>query len=799
MGILSDLKVSFRGLGKHSLVSVVAVLTLGLGIGANTAIFTLVNAVLFKELPFDRPDEIVSLTGFGPMSYPDFVDIEESMASVRGLAAFARIAVDVSSPGQFAERTTGAFVTSDTFSLLGEAPLLGRDFDAFSGGTQQAPTVLISYDLWQRRYGADADALGQPVLVDRRTYTIIGVMAPGMKFPFDEDVWIPLDPNGQQSREQQQYEVFGRLESGVTRQQSLAELTIIMRQLREDYPGRRLGPATVIPFADSLFYWGNNRSIGTQALIFVGAVLFVLLITCASVSHLLLSRAFRRSRDAAVRVALGAATWHIIRQVLIEGLLLSSLGGVLGLGLAQMGLRFFTESSLGSTSPYWIDFSMDHVAFLYFAAICITAGLLSAIVPALQLSNVNVIGSLKASTQGMLGSMRSSRGTSVLLIGEVGLTMVLLVGAALMIRSLFAFQQIDVGIQTDGLLTAQIGLPPAAYPEDSNRIEFVERMTERLNGLSSVDALTVASHTPGGGALNMAYEAEGAGGGVDQPITSLQTIGAVAVAPGYFSALGLEMIRGREFDSLEIDATVVNSAFAERHWPGLDPLGRRIRLGQGQDVRFVEVVGVSPHVFQVTAGQGDSAPMIYIPYRQFPVRTVRLLARGRTDRLDGLALELREELSSMDPDLPLADIQSVDGFLRERSWPQRVLAVLSSLFALIATATASIALYAVTAHEVRQKTREIGLRMALGATGREIMSFVLIRTLKHVATGLAIGMVLALAVSRTLASLLFGVASSDPATFVAVALLLMAVSLMACLPSALRAVRLDPSVALHEN
>ncbi|HXT16145.1 MAG TPA: ABC transporter permease [Gemmatimonadaceae bacterium] len=802
--MLHDLRFALRVLLKNRAFSAVVVVTMALGIGVNTAIFTIINSVLFKGMPFPNPGEIAFISTNRGVSYADFIDYREQSRSFKGLGAFTNLGADLSDGDVAAERVTGARITANTFSLLGAVPLVGRDFTPQDEQAGADRVVLLSYGLWQTRYSGDAGILGRTIRINLEEYTVVGVMRPGEGFPQDTRLWIPFVSNPLAlRRENRQMVVFARLGEGISYERAGAELTGIVDALAEAYPetNKDLVPS-VAPYTDR----GTTGPIRVILYSLLGAVCFVLLIACANVANLLLSRAIQRTRETSVRTAMGASRWRIVRQLLVESVMLSVVGGVLGLGVGLLGVRWIDVATVPTGRPYWLDFSMDYRVFAYFAAVSIFTGILFGLAPALQISKSNVSENLKEGGRSGSSGKRAGRMTDVLLVGQIGLTIVLLVGAGLMIRSFLITQQFDIGVDTENLITVQVTLPASRYPQPGDRQAFQERLKERLQTVPGVDSLTIVSQAPAAGAQQRTLKIEGRD--MTDANNRLPTVARLVVEPDYFDALDLSIARGRRFTETDgapgSEAAIVNEVFAARYFENGDPLGSRIRLGEDlsrgtEDLAapWLTIVGVSPPVYQQSPTQELRVqPTVYVPFRQEPPNAFTVLARSRLAG-DAVIQGIRSELRQLDADLPLYNIRTMDDILAQRNWPYRIFGTLFGAFAVIALLISSVGIYAVTAHGVGQRTQELGVRMALGAARRDILWLVLRKGLVRIVIGMVIGVGAAAGVSRVLSSVLVNTTSTDPATFVSICLLLAAVTLLACFVPARRATRLDPVNALR--
>ena len=802
--MLHDFRFGLRVLLKNRAFTAVVVATLALGIGVNTTIFTIVNAVVFKGMPFDNPEELSFISSNrGGISYPDLIDFREQGRLFKGLGAFTGYGADISDGDAAAERVTGARITANTWSLLGTQPLLGRDFSPEDEKRGAEPVVLLSYGLWTTRYGSDAGILGKTIRINLVEHTVIGVMRPGEAFPNANRLWVPLVPDAfTENRNARGLVVFGRLGDGVSFERAGVELSAIAAQLARQYPDSNKDiEARVAPYTDRQ----TTGAIRVVLYSLLGAVCFVLLIACANVANLLLARAVRRTRETSIRTAIGASRWRIVRQLLVESVMMSILGGVLGLGIGLLGVWWFDVATLPSGRPYWIEFTMDFRVFAYFAAISIFTGILFGLAPALQVSKSNVSENLKEGGRSGSGK-RAGRMTDALLVGQIALTIVLLVGAGLMIRSFLITQQFDIGVNTENLVTVQLTLPNARYPQPADRVAFQERLTERLDAVPGVDSLTITSNPPAGGAQTLTLKIEGRD--MVDANNRLPNVHRLVVVPDYFESLDLPIRRGRGFGEADgapgAEAAIVNERFVTRYFPDTDPLGIRLRLGQDVNrgtedtaAPWLTIVGVSPPVFQQSPQQDLSVqPTVYVPFRQEPPVGFTILARTRVAG-DAVVNAIRNELRQLDADLPLFNIRTMDEILSQRNWPYRIFGTLFATFAVIALLISAVGIYAVTAHGVGQRTQEIGVRMALGAARRDILWLILKQGTLRIVIGLVLGVLAAFGASRVFVSILVNTTPSDPATVVSICLLLTSVTLLACFVPARRATRLHPTQALR--
>ena len=813
MSLLQDLRFAVRLLIKDRWFTFVAVFALALGIGVNATVFTFVNAVLIRGLPFNDPDRIVVVVSRDARnrdrgaSYADFEDWRVATRTFSGMSAFSGQTMNLSDEGRSPERFQGPYLSANAFKLIGQQPLLGRDFLPEDDRPGAAAVVILGSGVWKNRYGSDPSVVGRTIKVNEVPATVIGVMPEGFKFPTNADVWMPLAQAPrltEQKRDARTIDVFGRLGDRVTLAQAQSEMGTIARKLAGDYPDTNKDiTAHVMTFNER----ANGGPIKLIFLSLMGAVGFVLLIACANVANLLLARSSGRVREMSVRIALGASRWRIVRQLLVESVLLSIVGGLLGLALAYVGVRLFDAATQDVGKPYWIQFTMDAQVFAFFAAVCLGTGIVFGLAPALHVSKTDLNEVLKDGGRSGSSGMRARRWTSALIVAELALTLVLLAGAGLMMRSFVNLYRMDIGIETTQLLTMRLSLPNQKYPTPELRRAFYERLDQRLAGIGRIQAATITTNTPLGGGFPRLLAVDGrelAAG--EQPPTVTQ----VTIGPRYFETLGVKVLRGRAFDELDgtpgHDSAIVNQRFVSMHFGGDDPIGRRIKLTPDGPAApgtpapaWVTIVGIAPTVRQ-RAQPGDDLPdpVVYIPLRAQPSSFAMLLIRAQRDPASLTSLA-REEVRAIDADLPLFGILTMDQQVAQQRWPFRVFGTMFAIFAVIALALSAVGLYAVTAYSVAQRTQEIGVRMALGARAAQVLWLILRRAIVQMSIGLAIGIAGAVGVGKLLASVLFQTGARDPVLLTLIVSLLVVVSTAACVWPARRATRLDPVNALRND
>ncbi len=819
MGFWEDLRFAARLLVKDKWFTVVAALALALGIGVNTTVFTFVNAVLIRGLPIDEPDSVMALRSFDPVrnremgvSYLDFRDWRDASRTFESLAAFTSGTANVSDEGRLPEQFNGTYLSANAFKVMRQRPALGRDFLPEDDRPGAAAVVLLGHGMWQNRYGSDPNVVGRTIRVNDIPSVVIGVMPEGFKFPQNADLWQPLaliSGLDEQKRNARGLLAFGRLVPGATRDQAQGELINIGHKLTADYPDTN---KDVQPKVQTFNEFMNGGPIRAVFLSLMGAVAFVLLIACANVANLLLARSTQRGREISVRISLGATRWRVVRQLLIESVLLALISGAIGLAISFVGIRLFDQATQDVGRPYWIQFTMDRAVFGYLAAICLGTGVLFGLAPALHISKTDVNEVLKEGGRSGTAGVRARRWTGALMVGELALTVVLLAGAAFMMRNFVTLYSLDLGIDTSKLLVMRLALPERKYPAIEQRLAFYQNIEERLKANNRIEAVTITSNPPmqGGFLRRLTLDGKPLEQGQQAPNVTMLT-----VDPRYFETIGVPLIRGRgltdEDGMTGRESAVINQRFAQLHFPNEEPLGRRIVLsidlqggaapGNGIPLSLTAtIVGIAPNVRQRDFQLPDPDPVVYLPFRTDPRAFMTLLVRSQGDP-NAMAPILREEVRAIDADLPLFGIMTMDRSLAQARWPFRIFGSMFALFAFIALALSAIGLYAVTAYSVTQRTQEVGVRMALGAQSSQVTWLFLRRSFVQLAIGLTLGVAGAYGVGRLFQStqLLVQTTAGDPLIIGGIAVLLAVVAVAASVWPARRATRLDPLIALRRN
>jgi putative ABC transport system permease protein len=784
----------------------VIVLTLGLGIGANTAIFSVVNAVLLRPLPYSEPERLVTITHFYPslnnleagFAAPTFRDVGNQGRIFDGVAVQSWWQANLTGKGE-PERLTGSLVSGDFFSTLGVSASHGRTILSGEAEPGRDRVVVLSHGIWRRLFGEQRDAVGQTVQLNGESYQIVGVMPANFRDLFHQNAefWVPLtiSPSQYQARTNEYLAATARLKPGVTLEQAQREMAAFAERLKADNPGSYPADWTLRTFSLDEKAKGNIRP---ALLVLLGAVGLVLLIACANVTNLLLARSAVRTKEVAIRSALGAKRADLVRQLLTESLLLSLLGGALALLLAYGGIRLLT--ALNPTGLAGIEgLGIDGTAMLFTLGIAVLTSLLFGVVPALKASRTDLQGTLKEGGRTDTSDAGGQMMRKGLVVAEVALALMLLVGAGLLIRSFAHLQQVDPGFTPDNVVTASIALPDATYGSDTAQVAFFDAVLSRIAAIPGVRSVGATSAMPfSGNTSNRSFMVEGLELGENQPAPWGEYR---LVDPNFHRTMGIPLIRGRFFSDSDRQGSprvaVIDQELANRYWPNQDPIGKRLAFppAQDQEPNWIEVVGVVGH----TAHSGLDAErkvQLYRPYRQAGTGFLNLAVRTTGDPMRSVGA-IRAAVRSVDPNQPIADVKTMQQLMDSAVGQRRFSMILLGLFAGIALLLASIGIYGVMSFDVARRGREMGLRIALGAERGSVMREVMQRGVSLTLIGVGLGLVGALLLSRLIASQLYGIGSTDPLTFVAVALLLAGVAVLATLVPAWRATRVDPMVALR--
>ena len=796
---MNNLRLALRQLRKAPGFTAVAVLTLALGIGANTAIFSVVNAVLLRPLPYPDPDRLTVFTQTHPkmpnayVSFPDYLDYRRDNKLFEHLAVSGQRSVSLSGlDGRDAEQIAGAIVTASFFKVVGLEPQIGRTFNDEEDRIGGPQLVVLSDKLWQRFFQRDRDVLGKTLTFGGEPYTVVGVMPPQMFSPQGADAWFPLGPRTSHEAYQTRgsrpgLTGWGRLKPGVTVEMAQAELTTLTKRLAEEYPNsnKNIG-VRVQPLLENQV--GEYRSSLTLLLCAVGVVL---LIACANLANLLAARGAARAREFAIRTAIGATRWQIVRQLLLESLVLAVLGGVLGIFLAAWG-RDLLVALMPPDAMRFQETRLDVWVLLFSGGLSIATSLLFGLWPAWQTSRADAQSALKAGAHGSSDAPAARRSREWLIISEVALTLVLLSAAALVLKSFANSASARLGFEPQGLATGQIILRGPAYAEDEKMLGFQTNLLEKLRAMPGVEHAALAAAPPFLTRWKSGFVPEGMAQpeGVATPIMELSSF-----MGDYFSALGTPLLRGRTFtpnDNKDApQVIIIDQVTAENYFPGEDPIGKRIKVGK----TMREIVGIVPRL-KLHGFEEPTLPQGHIPTYQQPDDGMVLLLRTTT-RIEALERSLRQVVASIDPTQPVFDLRSMQDRVEETWATPRLTAFLLGTFAGLALLLAVVGIYGVMAYNGERRTREIGVRLALGARHRQIVQMMLNQGMRMLGIGLLIGLGGALAASRLLRSLLFEVSATDPAIYVGVAVVLAIAAAVACWIPARRAARVNPMITLR--
>jgi putative ABC transport system permease protein len=797
-----DLLYALRRFVKAPAFTCVAVTTLALGIGANTAIFSVVNGVLLRPLPYPQPDRLVGVYHVNGghrvvMSGPNFIDVTKSATTFENAAAVDTGRAILTGEGEPA-RLPVAEVSASLFNVLRVRPEVGRTFNAGENTPGATNVVILSHNLWRQRFGSDPGVIGKRIMIDSVPKEVVGVMPAGFSYPAGREAWMPLEYDGNfvsRQRGAWYLEVVARLKPGVTPQESAAEVETIGRRLAREYPDAdsEIGMSTY-PLLESMV--GEIR---LAVLVLLGAVGFVLLIACTNVANLLLARAAARGSEMAVRTALGASRSRLVRQLLTESVLLALAGAAGGLLLAVWGVDLLLRLKPEGI-PRLDDVRIDGTVILFTVAVALVTGVLFGVVPASSATR-GLNETLKESGRGAVGNRGGQRLRAVLVVAELALAVMLLAGAGLLLRSFMKLQAVDPGFTVAQALTFDISLPETQYQADARRVAFFDALTPRLRALPGVESVSAIMALPLSG-MNFDISFEVAG---RPPLPPAQqpSMEVRVTSPDYFASIGIPLKRGRFFAETDSAAAppvvLITESAARQFFPNEDPIGKVITLGWGRRgaTRRAggQVVGIVGNVKDAGLGE-PNPPQIYLPYRQWPVGAMTMILETAVPPMS-LADAVRHEVYAIDGNLPVSNVNTLDAVVAKSISQQRFYMLLLTLFAAVALVLAAVGIFGVLSYAVSQRTREIGIRMALGAHGRSVVSMVVRQAMVLVACGVGIGVALGLFLSQILAEMLFGVTPTDPATFAAVAAVLGAVALLASYVPARRASRVDPIVALR--
>lgn len=814
-----DLRYGARMLIKTPALTAIVILALALGIGANSAIFSVINAVVLRPLPYDHAEQLLFLNERSPVldemsiSYPNFIDWRNQNHVFEKIGVYNRNSYNLTGYGE-AERILTAQASADLFSALRVNAMIGRVFTNEEDQPGGARVVVLSYALWQRMFGGQNSILNQNITLNGRPYTVIGVMPPEYAFPNRVEMWVPVgqlsaDPNWKQRGNHPGLYAVGRLKPGATIDQAQADMNNVAANLEKQYPDSNTKNGVRIrPMIEVLV--GNT--VRDTLWILFGAVAFVLLIACANIANLLLARATSRRKEMAIRAAMGAGRWRIARQLLTESLLLAILGGGIGLVIARLTIKWILYVS-PTAIPRSREITLDWRVLAFTLGVSVLTGILFGLVPALQAGEVDVHETLKEAGRGTSARhwLRSS-----LVVVEVATTMVLLIGAGLMIRSFYRLQNVNPGFSYEHLTSFTVALPQRKYVTEEQRSAFFNSLLQNIRALPGVQSVAAASGLPLG---NNGWQTSFVVDGRPQPPPGQSPLmEACTVTPDYFRAMNIPLLRGRYFTDQDNRAflagrdlskaddgerliagsnvIIVDEVFARQHWPGEEAVGKRIRFGNDPNAPVLEVIGVVGRVKMESLDNDSNRVQGYFSFSQLPFGGMTVIIKGNGDP-NQLIAAARAQVKGVDPDQPIYNIRTMDEIRGESVAPQRLNLMLLSIFAGIAFVLAIVGIYGVMSYAVTQRTHEIGIRMAIGAQPRDVFRMILGQGMLLTIIGMAAGLLGAFGLTRLMATMLFGIKPTDPVTFGGVALLLTAVALVACYIPGRRATKVDPVNSLR--
>jgi putative ABC transport system permease protein len=814
-----DVRYGARMLLKNPGVTVIVIIALALGIGANTAIFSVVNAVLIRPLPYQESERLIFLNEKSPVldemsiSYPDFIDWRTHNKTFEKMGVYNRASYNLTGAGE-AERIITGQVSADLFSVLRVNPLHGRVFTNEEDRPGGTPVVVLSYGLWQRRFGGQTSILNQAITLNSKSYTVIGIMPQSYAYPSRVEMWVPVgqlsgQPSWQSRGNHPGLYGVARLKPGVTFEQADADMNTIAANLEKQYPDTNAGTRVRLRPLLEIFVVDVRRALW----VIFGAVGFVLLIACANIANLLLARATARKKEMAIRTAVGASRWRIARQLLTESVLLSLIGGAIGLALARWGVDLILYVSPNAI-PRSREIGLDWKVLAFTIGISFLTGILFGLVPAIQAGEVDVHETLKETGRGTSGRqwLRSS-----LVVVEVATTLILLIGAGLMIRSFYLLQKVNPGFSHEHLTSFSISLPEKKYATEEARASFYNRLLENIRALPGVESAAAASGLPlGNNGWQTGFVVEG------QPLPPREQtplMEACLVTPDYFKAMNIPVLRGRVFNDRDdrshlagkdlsklnenqremagVNSIVIDEEFAKRYWPNEDPVGKRVKLGgAGDDAPSLEVLGVVGRVKMESLNQNSDRVQGYFAFAQTPSEGMTIIIKGASEP-NQLISSIRGAVKEIDPDQPIYNPRTMDEIRAESVAPERLNLTLLSLFAGLALVLAIVGIYGVMSYSVTQRTHEIGIRMAIGARPRDVFRMILAHGMKLALIGVGVGLVGAFILTRFMASMLFGVAPTDATTYGGLSVLLIAIALLACYLPGRRATKVEPTISLR--
>ena len=807
--LLQDLRYGLRTLLKHRSFTFIAVFTLALGIGANTAMFSVVNAVLLRPLPYNDPARLVTIWEESPdrgmyqmpVSFANLRDWVDQNQTFEQISAYTFTNLNLTGAGEPARLLT-IRSSANLFSLVGATPFLGRAFLPGEDNEGAARVVILGHTLWRSRFNSDPGIVGKSLTLNNQNYTVVGVMPASFQFPVGFgymgkvvndpiELYVPLAPTaGESRRGNYSFFAIGRLKSGISIDHARAEMTAIERRLEQQYPEGNTGIGiSLVPTQEQ-----TVKEIRPALLVLLGAVVFMLLIACANIANLLLARAAARKKEIAIRTALGSNRLRILRLLLTESLMLSLAGGCLGLLLAYWGTDILLALAPDNI-PRLNEVGVDARVFGFTLAISLITGLLFGLVPAIHAVKPNLNEGLKEGSKGSMGSAAGKRTRNILVAVEVALSLVLLIGAGLMIKSFVRLQQTNLGFNPDQVLTVNLTLSKSRYPEDRQQAAFFQQALERIQSLTGVQSAGATTALPL--TLSLSGSDFRIEGRPEPEAGKEMIINASSVSPSYFSTLGISLMKGRDFSDRDNSdaplAAIINNDLARIYFPGEDPIAKRITFDDGES--WISIVGMVADTKRVGLDT-STKPEVYFPYLQVPSPSMTLVVRTATEPLS-LVGAVKNQIQMVDKDLPLGESKTMQQVLSESKSGRRFNLVLLTVFATVALILAMVGIYGVMSYAVTQRTHEIGIRVAIGAQSRDVFRMVVGEGMILAMIGIGFGLVGAFALTRLMTTMLFGVEPTDPATFITIAALLIGVTLVACYIPGRKATKVDPLVALR--
>jgi putative ABC transport system permease protein len=803
--LFQDLRFALRAMLKNPGFTLVAVLTIAVGISANTTIFSALDTLVLHPFAFANQERLMMLyehnleAGIrrGSVAPANFTDWKEQSQTLERTVAMNQNYFDLTNETE-PERLSGYEVSSDFFEVLGVQAAYGRTFTSAEVTPDNQQFVVLKYSLWQRRFGGDPNIVNQIITLNRKSYTVLGVMPEDFKFPFNSgEMWVPVvfDPKTKADRNNHYLQVLALLKPDATIEQARADLNSVAVQAQQQYPDTNSGRGVFVTSLSEDAVRGSKM----YTPVLMASVGFVLLIACANVANLLLVRGASRQKEIAIRLAMGASRFRLIRQLLTESLLLAFMGGTIGLLFSIWGINALARGIPEGFSKYipgWQNLGLNQTTFVFTFVISIITGLLFGLVPAWQTTKTNFNEAMKEGGKGSSGKGSHNRARSLLVISEVALSIFLLIGAGLVIRSFVELMRSDLGVRPENVLTMRISLAAEKYTQTEERINFYKQLLSRIKNLPDVTSAGAVTNIPMSGSNSGRSLQRIAQTDIEQG--KQPSIDFRAVTPDYFDAMGTTILKGRSFTEQDNSnakrVAIVNEAFAKRFLSNQEPIGQHFNL-KGDKGQALEIIGIAANV--MNDDMDDNAESsIYLPFAQDSYKTMDLVIHANSDPTR-LTAAIRSEVSTLDKDLPVFNVKMMEQVISDRQSPKRLATFLLGFFAFIAFLLASVGIYAVMSYVVTQRTQEIGIRLALGAQPSNIFKLVVGQGLMLTTTGLLIGLAGAFAMTRVMSGLLYNVTATDPLTFISISLLFALVAFFACFLPARRATKVDPMIALR--